>query len=215
MGQYAPQRSAADVDLAQGANNSPRQKDYIISRAWEMSHINQTVRIFNVLFITPSWFSIALFLSFSPLTSHPTPSSNRYRSELAGSRLGSIRQLLFSVVAKGTHFSETSAFISAIISSFCLSFSSGKIPCCSWQGFPQTVRSDRICCFCTDFHQPNWLRMSASGTLHISIHCIIVGIFKKRWNSCGTWLVGQRGKATTDVWLINALVLSHEKYWAC
>lgn len=33
-GQYAPlKRSAADVDLAQGANNSPGQKDYITSRA--------------------------------------------------------------------------------------------------------------------------------------------------------------------------------------
>lgn len=55
--------------------------------------------------------------------------------------------------------------------------------------------------FCTDFHQPKWLRMSASGT-HYRICTIMVGVFKKRWNSCGTWLVGQCGKAAPDVWLI-------------
>lgn len=192
-------QSAADVDLAQGANNSPGQKDYITSRAWERSHVNQTVRIFNVSFITPSRFSIALFLLFSPPTSYPTPSSNSYRSELAGSRLSSIVGVSSATLFSGSQRHKFLTNIHLCFNFFFLpSFSSGNIPRCSWQGFPQTVRSDGISfIFSTDFHQPKWLRMSASGT-----HYVNMGLLKKRWNSCGTWLVGQCGKAAPacDSW---------------
>lgn len=181
-GQYAPQWSAADVDLAQGANNSTVQKDYITNRAWEMSHVNQTVRIFNVSFITPSLFSIAPFLSFPPLP-FPPPSTNSYRSKLAGSRLSSIVGVSSAAFVqwkpKGMNISQTSTFISVIIPSFCLSFSSGKDPsllmtglstnCQVWWEF-----------FCIDFHQPKRSRECASGMRYVNIHSLMMELLKKR-----------------------------------